>query len=524
MQWLAFEWRLWYRWPKYVVEREINGRPSQSISTLYAGRSFTVTLEINARAGAVAPDVFMRDLLPDNLILASGSSTHVVYDSLPLVRYVYRGNCPVAGRMSFFGLHFQFRDAYGLFLAERVYREQQAFRVLPAMGQPNEIRPAIKRVNSIPQHGIHQLRRAGLGSELRDLREYQPGDPPKSIAWKVTARRGKLMTRQYDSEVPVRVTLLLDASGNVQAGELGNRPVDRLISIAAAIAQAAVSVGDTVGLVLLRDTLQQRLRPAGGDRAFYLVLESLAEFSQTGPAEMESLSADVLNYATTCACQRYPELLVPKLHEAPFHIFPLWPGKRKKLFQRRQLATVLSEVYRLTPTQFLELVHDEQALARQLVPWLTNMGCGLRLFRHDPVTSPAVPRFDALAKELARAVAYANDNELFVVLADLQATDQELETLFSATKVALSRHHRVTFICTSPLPNDIDFNPPKTVDEVYAQISQRDASRQAKSLRRSFRRLGAKFAFAQESSVVAAVMAEAELAGSGRFIARNALR
>ncbi len=523
IQWIVFEFQLWYRWPKYEISRQISGRPSLAVTSLHAGRPFAVELEINAKAGAVSANCFVRDLLPDNLILNSGSITHSVSDGLPLIRFTYNCICPSAGKTNFFGLHFQFRDAYGLFLAERVHRQQREFRVLPTFGQVAEMRPAIKRVNSVPQHGIHQLRRAGLGSELRDLREYQPGDPPKSIAWKVTARRGKLMTRQYESEVPVRLTIFLDAGGNVRSGKLGDRPLDRLTSIAAGIAKAAVSVGDAVGIILIHDSIQLQLRPANGDRAFYRVLESLSEFSTSPASATDTVSVDLLNFAVALARQRYPDLLVPRLYDGPFHIFPLWPGKRKQLFQKRQLAAVLAEVYELSPSQLIELVHDERTLARMLLPWLASMGCGSSFMQRESNTSTSVPRFELLAKELARAVAYAHDNELFVVMADLQATDQELESLFAATKVALSRHHRVTFICTSPLPNEGNFTPPKTIDDVYAQLARMDGASKAKSLRRSFRRIGAKFAFAHESSVVAAVMAEAELAGSGRFVARSAM-
>ena len=39
-----------------------------------------------------------------------------------------------------------------------------------------------------------------------------PGDPPRTIAWKVSARRDRLITKEFESEVPVRCTLFLDTS------------------------------------------------------------------------------------------------------------------------------------------------------------------------------------------------------------------------------------------------------------------------------------------------------------------------
>src|SRR5207302_354096 len=104
--------------------------------------------------------------------------------------------------------------------------------------------------------GMHRLYRPGSGSELLDLRDYQPGDPPRTIAWKVSARRDKLITKELEREVPVRCTLLLDTSRSVlvpaalpgerpaAAGRRARRPaepaaappvraIDRLVAIAA---------------------------------------------------------------------------------------------------------------------------------------------------------------------------------------------------------------------------------------------------------------------------------------------------
>ena len=54
---------------------------------------------------------------------------------------------------------------------------------------------------------------AGSGTELRELRELRPGDPFKSIAWKASARSGKLLVREVES-------VLADAvlRGRIRAG------------------------------------------------------------------------------------------------------------------------------------------------------------------------------------------------------------------------------------------------------------------------------------------------------------------
>ena len=41
--------------------------------------------------------------------------------------------------------------------------------------------------------------RAGQGGDVRGVRPYQSGDPFKDVHWKVTARRGRLMVREYEA-------------------------------------------------------------------------------------------------------------------------------------------------------------------------------------------------------------------------------------------------------------------------------------------------------------------------------------
>ncbi|MGH7622263.1 MAG: DUF58 domain-containing protein, partial [Gemmatimonadaceae bacterium] len=48
--------------------------------------------------------------------------------------------------------------------------------------------------------GIRSIRRRGEGTTFASLREYAVGDDPRHVDWKATARRQKLMTREYTVE------------------------------------------------------------------------------------------------------------------------------------------------------------------------------------------------------------------------------------------------------------------------------------------------------------------------------------
>ena len=104
------------------------------------------------------------------------------------------------------------------------------YPVLPPLRDDEGKQRGEKRFNTLPPPGIHRLRRAGGGSELLDLRDYQPGDPPKMIAWKVSARRDKLITKEFENDVPVRCVLFLDTSEGVRLGPPGT-PLARLADV-----------------------------------------------------------------------------------------------------------------------------------------------------------------------------------------------------------------------------------------------------------------------------------------------------
>ena len=56
-----------------------------------------------------------------------------------------------------------------------------------------------------------------LGDEIREIRKYRLSDPLKWVEWKATARRGKIMVREfYRLEGD---TLMIDLSGKMPAWE-----------------------------------------------------------------------------------------------------------------------------------------------------------------------------------------------------------------------------------------------------------------------------------------------------------------
>lgn len=78
--------------------------------------------------------------------------------------------------------------------------------------------------------------------EYRSLREYRPGDDPRDIHWRSTARRGDLVTREFDRDAVDEYWIVLDTAAPDEAA------AEAAVELAAALVVAAADRGDRFGL------------------------------------------------------------------------------------------------------------------------------------------------------------------------------------------------------------------------------------------------------------------------------------
>ncbi len=141
-----------------------------------------------------------------------------------------------------------------------------ALRALPTQAQRHR------------EAGFRNLRRIGEGRIFESLKEWVPGEETRSIDWKATARRGKLMARQYEVERRQHVMMVIDA-GRMLTAELAGEGRARLeagIDAALELAHAAVGHDDNVGLMVFADEILSYVPPARGRRALRQILDALA--------------------------------------------------------------------------------------------------------------------------------------------------------------------------------------------------------------------------------------------------------
>jgi uncharacterized protein (DUF58 family) len=104
--------------------------------------------------------------------------------------------------------------------------------------------------------GVRNLRRKGEGQGFAGLREYVLGDDPRHIDWKATARKAKIITREFTIERAQTVLTLIDAGRAMTqlAGEYSR--FEQALSSALVLTDIAANAGDRVGTMVFDDAVR----------------------------------------------------------------------------------------------------------------------------------------------------------------------------------------------------------------------------------------------------------------------------
>lgn len=197
-------------------------------------------------------------------------------------------HCPRVGQHGVHGLSLEVRGAPGMFEVPLTFANPFGIEVLPRPFAAYLMQARGGRSRLIAASGRPGVVR-GDGNDLRELREHQPGDPFRRIAWKATARRGRLMVRDFEREERDVVWLILDAQVELWAGPLGRAPLDRSIDEASAIAVKHLSRGDRVGLFIVADHLRHYMQPEQGPVHAQRLAHALITLTGTHDAERSEL-------------------------------------------------------------------------------------------------------------------------------------------------------------------------------------------------------------------------------------------
>jgi uncharacterized protein (DUF58 family) len=196
-------------------------------------------------------------------------------------------------------------DPFGLFPVSRLFSADDTLLVYPLIV---DIHVFPSPAGVLPGGEALRRRTQQVTPNAAGVREYAPGDPLNRIHWVSTARRDRLISKEFELDPLAEVWIFLDAEKSVQASlpytppkqsadDLWKRKYsftlppsteEYCISIAASIARYFLRVGRAVGFASAGQSLTVIPADRGG-RQLGKILESLALLHASGELPLPGL-------------------------------------------------------------------------------------------------------------------------------------------------------------------------------------------------------------------------------------------
>jgi uncharacterized protein (DUF58 family) len=113
--------------------------------------------------------------------------------------------------------------------------------------------------NRLTETGIKRIRRRGHNAEFDQIKEYVAGDDYRTINWKATARKQKLMINQYQDERSQPVYSVIDMGRVMRMPFEGLSLLDYAINSSLVISNIAMLKSDKAGIVTFSNKMQTLL-------------------------------------------------------------------------------------------------------------------------------------------------------------------------------------------------------------------------------------------------------------------------
>jgi len=156
-------------------------------------------------------------------------------------RAIYRRKPAERGWLRFDEVVLVTRHPFGLIEKRRRRRCEGEVLVFPAL-----VPVGLSEIPGIGAGRDELIDAPGRGAEIRGLRDYREGDEARAIHWRRSAALDRFVVRERSKEGRGRLTLRLDQARPASAAEAWTAELERRISRAASLAQAALAAGFAV--------------------------------------------------------------------------------------------------------------------------------------------------------------------------------------------------------------------------------------------------------------------------------------
>ena len=428
------------------------GEPGHTIAGVIVGVPFEVRCAIRNRSRRALAFAELLPVVPEGAHLLSGGGAVLELPARTRTEFSFQLSAGASGRLVLQGLAVVVPGPFGLFLAPLYFPSPLSVKVLPRTAARSLASARTANSESIERSLPTPQRLRGSGTELHEIREHRPGDSFKTIAWKASARSGKLLVREVEREVQDTLQIVLDVSGSMRGGVPGERCLDHCIELSAMLARQALERGDRVGLIAVDGREVVRVDDAEGSRQMLRIYDALLAVTEVVDADLVAIDDD----GVAAIVGRY----IKQQEGLEFAIGDGWDLAALAAHAARALQ---SEPER----QRVVASTPEHALLRR---YCRVRGLVLR-YRAD---TRGFGKAAGIAQALRAAVGTTRTPRSVIVLTDFDGSF-DMASLLQAAKLLRARQHSVTFVA----PNADSLMPDPSSDletnlrRVYAMQERR---------------------------------------------------
>lgn len=204
----------------------------------------------------------IRDEYPEGFT-SSGNEIEVAMAPRSEVDFTYHVTPPHRGDFEYGDIYLRLRGRMGMIIRQHKYPMSRQVKVYPNILDLRRYEIGLRKQRAV-QPGQRVIRMHGRGTDFESLREYLPDDEFRAIDWKASARRNKLISRQYQEEKSQNVMILLDCGRVMGPAIHGLSRLDWSINAAMMLAHVAAIKGDKVGLMAFGEEIHAYTPPKSG--------------------------------------------------------------------------------------------------------------------------------------------------------------------------------------------------------------------------------------------------------------------
>jgi uncharacterized protein (DUF58 family) len=209
------------------------------------------------------------------------------------VEAVYRITPPRRGQYRIGPFYLYGGDPFGFYKSWNKFERYTDVLVLPCpvgykLGRPRSL-------SRIAREELDTLPTVGQSMEFLGVREYSPGEPPKHIHWRSSARLGKLISRQYEKNVTASISILLLADDALTVGTPIDNPLEYSITLIASMAYATIREPYRFHYLALLGERHEH-HEGGGPRFYQELAIRLAKLGGVGRIDWQRARRQIVNH------------------------------------------------------------------------------------------------------------------------------------------------------------------------------------------------------------------------------------